>query len=413
MVDKITPEILSQNKVAGVSYSHWGLLILLIPVSLLITWLLGRLILRGIKKICRKIWPTHHFEIIDAFGLPIFLFASAWIFVELTRRTGIPVLARQYVSELPVIVAWIAFILFCWKLLTAYFDIALRKSTQRHDQGKVSALLFFRRAALFVFIAIGFITSLGMLGIDVTAGIAALGIGGIAIALGAQKTIENLVGSITVIFDKPVRVGDYCKIGDVSGTVETIGMRSTRIRTLDRTLVTIPNGQFASDTIENYAFRDKFRYIHIFGVRYETTPDQMRYLLVEMRSVLYAHPKIDNDPARVRFVSLDNYQLSIEVYAYILAADNNEFLEVQEDLHLRFMDIVSKAGSDFAFPSQTVYMARDSKPSEEKMKTAEGEVKRWTEKGELPLPRFNTDEIKNLEGKIEYPPKSSSIQKEN
>jgi MscS family membrane protein len=413
LVEKYTPEILSQNKIGGVSFSHWALLVGLIPLSLLITWVLGKILLRGSKIVSHKIWPEHHFEIINAFALPLFLLGASYIFVAMTRFGGIPIIARQYVSELPMIVAWLAVIIFCWKVLNAFFDVSIRRSTKNHNAGKLSVILFFKRAALFVFIAVAIITTLDMLGVDVTTGIAALGIGGIAIALGAQKTIENFVGSVTVIFDQSARIGDYCTVGAVSGTIEKIGMRSTRIRTLDRTLVTIPNGQFASDVIENYAFRDKFRYIHKFGVRYETTPDQMRYLLVEMRAILYAHPRVDNDPARVRFLSLDNYQLSIEVFAYVRATDFSEFLEIQEDLHLRMMDVVHEAGCDFAFPSQTVYMAKDSQPPPEQVKRAEDKVKAWEDTEELQLPRFDIDKIRALKGTIKYPPKGAAMSKKD
>src|SRR5690606_23005857 len=135
------------------------------------------------------------------------------------------------------------------------------------------------RAAKIAIVALGIIWILGAIGVDITTGLAALGIGGLALALGAQKTIENFVGSVTLITDQPIRVGDFCSVAGTTGTIEKIGMRSTRIRTLDRTVVTIPNGEFSSSKIENYAHRDRFWFHPVIGLRYETTPDQIRYLL--------------------------------------------------------------------------------------------------------------------------------------
>src|SRR5690606_4171885 len=126
--------------------------------------------------------------------------------------------------------------------------------------------LFLRRAAKVAIVVFGTIVVLDTLGFDVTTGLAALGIGGIALALGAQKTVENFVGSVTLIADQPIRVGDFCTVSGVTGTVEQIGMRSTRIRTLCRTGVSIPNGEFSSSKIENYAHRDRFQLNQIFDL---------------------------------------------------------------------------------------------------------------------------------------------------
>lgn len=187
------------------------------------------------------------------------------------------------------------------------------------------------------------------------------------------------MGSVTLVADQPVRVGDFCKVGDTVGTVEQIGMRSTRIRTNDRTIVTIPNGEFSSLKIENYAHRDRFWFHPILTLRYETTPDQIRFLLVQLRSVLISHPKVDPDPARVRFIELGAHSLNIEIFAYIHASDYSGFLEIKEDLFLRMMDVVEASGTGFAFPSQTLYVARDKGISGEKALEAEEKVRKWCE----------------------------------
>ncbi|MEM6447733.1 MAG: mechanosensitive ion channel domain-containing protein [Cyanobacteria bacterium P01_D01_bin.123] len=136
-------------------------------------------------------------------------------------------------------------------------------------------------------------------------------------------------GGLSLIADQPIRPGDFCRIGTTTGIVEEIGLRSTRIRTLDRTMVTIPNGDLSHMEIENFQHRDRFRFHPKIGLRYETTPDQIRYLLVELRSLLYRHPGVISEDARVRFLGLAADSLIIEFLAYVNAPDWSGFLEVQ------------------------------------------------------------------------------------
>ncbi|MBF6607719.1 MAG: mechanosensitive ion channel family protein, partial [Flavobacterium sp.] len=302
-----------------------------------------------------------------------------------------------------VIIGLIAFLLLLWRLADFISGFTQKRMNKKGRATAVSVILFLRRAAKVAIVVFGTIVVLDTLGFDVTTGLAALGIGGIALALGAQKTVENFVGSVTLIADQPIRVGDFCTVSGVTGTVEQIGMRSTRIRTLGRTVVSIPNGEFSSSKIENYAHRDRFLLKHIFDLRYETTPDQIRYLLVELRTILYAHPMVNPDPARVRFISLASSSLQLEIYAYIDAPNFDVFLEVQEDLLLRMMDTVAASGTNFAFPSRTIYMARDKGLSEEKSAESHAKVSSWRESNDISIPNFEKGRIEELKGSITYP----------
>jgi MscS family membrane protein len=154
-------------------------------------------------------------------------------------------------------------------------------------------------------------------------------------------------------------VGDFCRIGAVTGSIEDIGLRSTRVRTLDRSVVFVPNGLLATVNLENLAHRDKYWFHPILNLRYETTAEQLRRVLTGVREMLNRHTKIDSETLRVRFTTLGAYSLDVEVFAYVFAQDYPEYLAVQEDLLLRIMDIVEAAGTGFAFPSQTMYVARD------------------------------------------------------
>jgi MscS family membrane protein len=210
------------------------------------------------------------------------------------------------------------------------------------------------------------------------------------------------------VADQPVRVGDFCKFGDKVGTIEDIGLRSTRVRTLDRTVVSIPNAEFAQIQLENYAKRDRIRLLCMLGLRYETSPDQLRHVLAGLRRLLLAHPKVLPDPARVRFVGFGAYSLDLEVVAYIATSDWSEFLEIREDIFLRMMDTVGESGTGFAFPSQTTYLSRDGGLDPERTRKAEDEVEVWRQDSRLPFPHFGEATISELDGTLDYPPRGSA-----
>jgi MscS family membrane protein len=182
--------------------------------------------------------------------------------------------------------------------------------------------------------------------------IAGLGVGGIAIALAAQKTIENFFGGVSVVSDRPVAVGDFCKFGDRTGTVEDIGLRSTRIRTVDRTLVTVPNGQFSSMTLENFDRRDKMLFHFMLNLRRDTKPDQVRELLASVKKILADHPELETGALPIRFVGVGTYSLDLEIFTYVKTRDGDQFMRIQQDLYLAILDAVEAAGTALALPTQ-------------------------------------------------------------
>ena len=245
------------------------------------------------------------------------------------------------------------------------------------------------------------------LGLPVYSIVAGLGIGGLAVALAIRPTLENLIGGIMLYLDKPVRVGDFCSFGDKTGTVETIGVRSTKIRALDRTLITVPNATLADMQLINWAKCDMMLINTTIGLRYETENDQFRHVLVKFREMLHAHPKIHSDTVRVRFAGFGQSSLDIGVRIYALTRDFNEFHAIREDVFLRMSEIVKTSGSSFAFPSQTLYLGRDDGLDIERGETAAKEVESWRKAGKLPFPRLSADRIEQLEGTLDYPPLGS------
>ena len=245
------------------------------------------------------------------------------------------------------------------------------------------------------------------LGLPLVPLLAGLGVFGLALALAAQPTIENFIAGLTLYADRPVRTGDFCRVGEHVGTVEEIGMRSARLRTLDDTLVSIPNSGFSKLHLENYSVRRKIWYHPRIRLRYETTPDQLRYILVEVRKMLYAHPKVLPDPARIRFTEFGTYSLDLDFFAYVNATDYGEFLEVAEDLHLRTMDIITRAGSGLAVPVSRTETESGASLDQPRAREAEERVKQWREQNRLYLPSFPPDAIAELAGTLDYPAKGS------
>ncbi len=252
------------------------------------------------------------------------------------------------------------------------------------------------------------------LGVPLSGMFAGLGVGGIAIALAAQPTIENFIGSLNLFADKPVRIGDFCRYGDDSasdtqpvGTIEAIGLRSTRIRGRDNTITTIPNADFSKMHVVNYSSRKHIFLMSVLGLRYETTDDQLRYVIAMLRDMLLAHPRVIDEEPRVRFSGFGDFSLNVEIRVNINTLDPNEFRAIREDIYLRIIKIVKDAGSGFAFPSSTVYYARDDGLDAEHQQAAEAQVRSWCSAQELPFPNFSFDYRRKTRNTLDYPPEGS------
>jgi MscS family membrane protein len=256
-------------------------------------------------------------------------------------------LARQFWSSVAAVLT-IASGIWLTILWNGRWERYLRRRLESHNRrGLSSVLRLGRRAVDLVVIFVGFLVGLHYFGLNVTAALAGLGVGGVAVALAAQKTLENVIGGISIIVDNVVHVGDFLKVGETLGTVEDIGLRSTRIRTQDRTVVSIPNGQIATITLENFS-RDKFWFHHVLGLRYDTTASQMCSVLEGLERLLAQHPLIEPASVRVRFLRFGASSLELELYAYFFARDYLHFLEIQSELLRSLMEVVETAGTQIA-----------------------------------------------------------------
>lgn len=248
----------------------------------------------------------------------------------------------------------------------------------------------FLKALVVVFVLLG---GLSAMGVAVTGFLAGLGIGGLAVAFAAQKTIENLFGAVSIAADRPFRLGDYVDVDGVEGTVEDMGLRSVRIRTMKRTLVTIPNALAAGAKIINYSVRDLIFYNPVLGLVYSTTPDQLALVIDDIKRMLLADPRVVSDTLRVRFRGFGASALEVEVMAWVITSDMHAYTGVAEGFNFRIMEIVHKAGSGFAFPSHTIYMAHDDPPDPDRQTAAATETARRRQQGDWTIPE-PTDELK-------------------
>jgi MscS family membrane protein len=196
------------------------------------------------------------------------------------------------------------------------------------------------------------------IGINITTVLAGLGVGGVAVALALQKPMEDVFGAITLYAQQPVRVGDFCRVGKVTGTIEEIGLRTTRIRTLANTVIAVPNSRLANEPIDNISARQKIRFLANLRLRYDTTPDQLQQLLAGIRELLTSYERVSSEGHRVRFTEIADDGLLIEVIAHLDTTDWAEYLELAEYLNIHILDIVSKAGTALSLPARAIHIER-------------------------------------------------------
>src|ERR1017187_5361761 len=406
-VESKLPQSLVRNVFLGMPLWQWLALIVAIPVAIAIGWAVVLLL-----AIPRRLWlkfrnrPNLHSY--SRMSKPLLVSFSALAHRAIAAYLGLPLLTRLYYYRIIGVFISIGFF---WFLLRATSLTMQRLRSHAVSAGRTGTgtLMVLGERLLTALVAIvAVLATLGILGFNLTTVLAGLGIGGIAIAFAAQKTLENLFGGVSVLADEVIRVGDFCRFGDRVGTVEDISLRSTRVRTLESTELSIPNGSLATMNVENFTRRDKFLFNPTLAIRTETSADQLRYLLAEVRRMLYEHPKVESDSARIRFAGFDNSALRLEIFSYVLTRDANEFNAIREDLLLRIMSIVEKSGSGFAFPSQTMYFSRDSGVDKEKAGAAEQQVQQWRDQHKLPFPDFAPADKSAFRGSIAYPEPESA-----
>jgi MscS family membrane protein len=367
-VETRLPKWVVKHQLAGMPLWQWFALFLLIPIAGAIAW-----VLLFILQIPIRWWARRHghteLESRSVSG-PAWLLLGTLIHRILATYLDIPLLQRHYYSQVTAVAVIIGTNWILWRVVRWSMRGVRNRALARGHEGTGSLMLLGERLVkAFIFLMAVFLI-FGVLGFNLNTALAGLGIGTLAVGFGAQQTIANLFGGVSVLGDEVIRVGDVCTFGDRTGTVEDIGLRSTRVRTDARTLLAIPNGTVATINVENLSRRDKILFKTVLGLHPDTSQEHLRSVLSEIRRVLSENPKIETRTIRVRLSELTASALNVELFCYVLTREYNEFAAVREEVLLNIMNLVEDSGASLASSSQTLYLSPD--PASPKQKKATG-----------------------------------------
>jgi len=361
------PEFLVETRIGPLRLWQIAAFFLLLPVLYGLSWLMVGGVLALVRLLRRKPGAAPAAEWTSAARSPATLLLALLVHRVAVFWLGIPVMYRIYYNRFLYVVLLAIFLWMLLRIVDVVDRHLLRRVMPIGRKAGGSSLSLVRRALRGVAIILVLLLALPVFGVNVTATLAGLGIGGLVLAFAAQKSLENVFGGFAILSDRPLSVGDTCRIGGQLGDVEDITLWATRLRTNERTVVSIPNGAVMTGQIENLSRRDKFWFHPTVGLDYATTAAQMGVVLGELRGLLAADPRVGKETARVRFARLGASSLDVDVHAYVHADSYAAFLAVQEELLLRVLEIVEAAGTSVAFPTQTVHLhsggAPDAPPS--------------------------------------------------
>ncbi len=357
---RMLPDFFTRIRIARIPLIHWLAVLVGLPLFYLVTVVLNRLLgpLAGRWRRTLRGNPSLPDPKVPPVSLQVLISAGTirWILA----KSGMSLIERQVWSTVASILT-IAVCVSIFFAATGWTERHIRRRLLRNDlAARASILRLARWTANLLAVFVALLAVLYYLGVNPNATLAGLGVGGIAVALAAQKTLENVIGGASIIFDGAVRVGDLLRVGETLGTVEDIGLRSIRLRTFDRTVFTVPNGQIANVSLENLSLRDSFWFHHIFSLGYETTAVQMRSVLQGITSLLEKYPLVKYFPTPVRFLRLSAYSLDVEIFAHLAVSDLGRFLELQGQLLLEIMEVIEAEAVRLAIPAQTAYLAVSS-----------------------------------------------------
>ena len=356
--DRIVPAALTGRQVLGMSLAQWLGWLLSIPISWLLAWVLSFLLSAPrrawykLRKLAfRTVWET-------PLGMPLRCIIAILLHSLFVYLLEPPLLYRAYYARFMAALLAVCFSWLVSRIADRSFDHAVNRARTQHGGGE-SILVLMQRLTRIVMLIIALVAALALFGINVKTTLAGLGIGGLAIALGAQKSLENLIGGVSLLMDKAVHVGNFCKIGNQLGTVEDIGLRSVKVRTLGQSLLVVPNGALAQMQFENFGPRRKCLINQHFSLRIETQVEQLRFVLDRVQSMLNQRPTVDTG-SRIRVANFAGAAFELELWAYVKTSDWAEFTTVRQDVILTIAEIVESSGTRFAAPTQLTYLSRDT-----------------------------------------------------
>jgi MscS family membrane protein len=362
-VETKLPKWLVKHQLGGMPLWQWAALLLALPLAAGLAWLILFLL-----EIPLRWWAAKHGQPglqWKSVSAPVWLLLGTIIHRILEGRLGMPLLQRHYYGEVAAVVSIISANWILWRVVRWSLRRVRNRALAHGHGGTGSLMLLGERMVKAVIVVLAIFSVLGILGVNLSTALAGVGIGGLAIGFGAQQTIANLFGGVSVLGDEVIRVGDVCKFADRTGVVEDIGLRSTRVRTEDRTVLVIPNGTVATINVENFSRREKILFKTVLGFHPDTPADDLRSILSEIRGVLSEHSKIEKNTTRVRLIEVAPASLNVELVCYVLTLDYDEFTRIREDVLLRIMHFVEDSGASLASP-QKLYISDGA--SKEKLK---------------------------------------------
>jgi MscS family membrane protein len=349
-IEKHMPTFLVRHKILGTAWWAWISLIVLTLLLFVFSNLLSRLFLFILTPVVKRFAKTLQSYRLATLTDPLRLLISLSVFRAVMELVTPSALLRDYLIKLLIFFFTLGLAMLAMRIVDLISAQILGRLEPSERTLSYSVLPLGARVIRICIFLIAVILILASWGYNTNALLAGLGVGGLAVALAAQKTLENLFGAISLISDRPVLVGDVCKFGDQTGTVEDIGLRSTRIRTPDRTVVTIPNSAFSAMTLENFSRRDRIWFHPTVRVRRDTNPGKVQEMMDALEEILRNHPLVQPAEVPVRFSKITDYSLDLEIFAYVATADYNEFLKTQTALLLKFLEASQQHGVGWALP---------------------------------------------------------------
>jgi MscS family membrane protein len=352
------PERLQRSGPGGLLFWQWLALPALLVLALVLGRILGAFTTALLHRLFRKT-PTEWDErLLERTSPALSLLWAVVVAAALLPWLALLPEAHRSVRSLLGGLATLAVFWAIWRSVDVWAQFLMERPWAK-DNPSARSLLSVTRNLTKAFVAIGgVVATVAAFGYPVATVLAGLGIGGIALAFGAQKTIENLFGSVALAADEPFRVGDFVKIEDFTGNVEHIGMRSTQIRTLDRTLVSLPNGKLADMRIEDFASRDRIRFAATVSLVYGTTEEQVRRVVSGIEAMLRGTPRVWPDTVVAKLAALSPSSLDVEVLCWFQTGDFGEFRDLRQEALFGIMRIVEGSGTSFAYPTQAVHVVR-------------------------------------------------------
>ena len=351
----------------AIKYSQYGFALLAVLVALASKRLLAFLLTKLLEPLTRRTANDLDDQLLACVRKPLellFLIVGLFVAVQILQLPTEPTDVRA--GAFAVLRALIA-VAGGWALfnMAGVFGQYLEALSAKTENDLDDHLVPFVRKSLRVLIVIlAGIMVIQNLGYSTSGLLASLGIGGMALAFASKDALANVFGSLMIIFDRPFKVGDAVTAGDMEGVVEEVGFRSTKIRTFNKSVISVPNNIIANMPINNITQSNMRRIRMTIGVTYDSTPAQLRELTGRIRTLLSEHPALAPDAVQVNFTDFGASSLDILIQCFTITPNWNEYMEVREDVCLKIMESLEELGLQFAFPSRTVYLhpAADDPP---------------------------------------------------